>query len=83
MTATEPVDPTKAVGRLLPEGWRVERTYGYDGGTWLFGTGRLWRRVDHGDTVEVVVECTPEDCAWTPSRVCCEYQPADVEGGDQ
>ena len=39
MTATEPVDPTKTgptedrPGRLLPEGWRVERTYGYDGGT--------------------------------------------------
>lgn len=62
---TVEVDPTQAVGRLLPEGWRVERTYAYDGGTFLYG-GEVWlggyrvpsfvKRVPQGDTVTVVAE---------------------------
>lgn len=59
MTATEPVDPTNAVGRLLPEGWRVERTYGYDGGTMLrFDGPGMYRvkRVPHGETVDCIIE---------------------------
>ena len=64
MTATEPVDPTKAVGRLLPEGWRVERTSAYDGGTWLLGDPWAFanrKRVPHGETVDCVIE--PADVA--------------------
>lgn len=67
---TTEVDPKQAVGRLLPEGWRVERTFAYDGGTWLHGdwcsfTGYYARseRVPHGELVEVVIEDTPADDA--------------------
>lgn len=57
---TVEVDPTQAVGRLLPEGWRVERTFAYDGGTWLQGW-RQAKQVPHGETVTVVIEDTPTD----------------------
>ena len=61
---TTEVDPKQAVGRLLPEGWRVKRTKGCEGGTLLFGhdDGASYvRRVDHGELVEVVIEDTPAD----------------------
>lgn len=71
MTATEHIDPTKAVGRLLhPEGWRVERTFAYEGGVMLCG-GEMSlggysmpsavKQVPHGERVEVVIEAIPAD----------------------
>lgn len=89
---TVEVDPTQAVGRLLhPEGWRVERSFAYDGGTWLLGKRDATSLppqfgpnlpVEHGETVTVVVECTPEDCAWTPSQACCDNNGTVVEGDE-
>jgi hypothetical protein len=66
VTETVEVDPTQAVGRLLPEGWRVGSTHGFDGGVWLYALGATCysprcKRVPHGETVTVVVE--PADVA--------------------
>jgi len=70
-----------AVGRLLPEGWRVERTYGYDGGTIIRAAsgGIQWKRVPHGETVDCIIErewyCEGDAIGYPYAGVCSPVAP--------